>query len=246
MSYLENSGTKEAIVLAGGLGTRLQSVVKDLPKPMAEVAGRHFLDYILFSLAKNQVKQVVLAVGHLNEVIQEHYSDEKNRFGLRISYSIEKELLGTGGAITQAANLIAGESFFVLNGDTYFDIGLRTLENFAQQKGAKVALALKQISYSQRYGQVIRDETDKIISFKEKDSGYAPSLTINGGVYYLHRSALTEFELPAKFSFELDFLQQHISSLQAYGKVFPGTFIDIGIPEDYQTAQTLLQNVIQS
>ncbi|MBA9079237.1 MULTISPECIES: nucleotidyltransferase family protein [Rufibacter] len=235
--------TKEAIVLAGGLGTRLRSVVQDVPKPMAEVAGRPFLDYLLFTLAKNNIKKAVLAVGHKHEVIQEYYAGQ-NPFGVALEYSIETELLGTGGAISQAAGLVQADDFFILNGDTYFEVDLAALHAFAQGKNADLALSLKQMKDSDRYGSVVTAPDQRVTSFKEKQPGQKQDLLINGGVYYMKKHLLQSFSLPQKFSFEVDLLQPFLPQIKVYGQTYRGTFIDIGIPEDYQRAQQLLEHVI--
>ncbi|RNI29222.1 nucleotidyltransferase family protein [Rufibacter latericius] len=237
--------TDEAIVLAGGLGTRLRSVVQDVPKPMAEVAGRPFLDFILYNLKKNNIKKVVFAVGHKHEVIQEYYRDKSKSFGIEIAYSIETELLGTGGAIFQAAQQTQNESFFILNGDTFFDVDLAALSEFAQERAADLAMALKVMPLSDRYGSVVCSPDGEIVSFKEKELGVKQDLLINGGVYHLKKKVVESSAMPKKFSFETDFLQRELSKFRAYGKSFDGTFIDIGIPEDYQYAQTLLKDAIQ-
>ncbi|GGK78230.1 nucleotidyltransferase family protein [Rufibacter glacialis] len=236
--------TNEAIVLAGGLGTRLRSVIQDVPKPMAEVAGRPFLDYILYSLKKNNIKKVVFAVSHKYEVIQDYYKDSRNSFGIEISYSIEKELLGTGGAIYEASQQILGDSFFILNGDTYFEIDLSQLHTFAKETSADLALALKMMPHSDRYGSVVCANDHKIVSFKEKEPGKKQDLLINGGIYHMNKRVIEILSMPSKFSFEIDFLQRDLNKISAYGKLFDETFIDIGIPEDYEYAQSLLKNVI--
>ncbi|MEW6108510.1 MAG: nucleotidyltransferase family protein [Nitrospirota bacterium] len=235
---------KEAVVLAGGLGTRLRSVVKDVPKPMAEVAGRPFLDFIMFFLAKNNIERAILAVGHKFEVIQEYYSNGASSFGVQIDYSVENEPLGTGGAILQAADQVKGDDFFIVNGDTYFDVNLAELEEFAQAASADIAIALKEVQASQRYGHVECSDADRIVSFKEKGTVEGEHNIINGGVYYMSKDVLGKCSLPDKFSFETDFLQAKLHDIRAYGKLFEGHFIDIGIPEDYSLAQSFLKDVI--
>ena len=133
----------EAIILAGGLGTRLRSVINDVPKPMATVAGRPFLDYILHYLKTQGISKVILSVGYKSEIITDWYSDKNNAFELDISYSFESEPLGTGGAIFKAAELVENEAFFIINGDTSFEVNLRELKTFSGQKGADIAIALR-------------------------------------------------------------------------------------------------------
>ncbi|MCC9166585.1 nucleotidyltransferase family protein [Pontibacter harenae] len=236
---------QEAIILAGGLGTRLQSVVKDVPKPMAEVAGRPFLDYILYFLSQHKVQKAVLAVGYKHEVVQDYYRNLNNTFGIELSYSIETELLGTGGAIFQAAEQIESDHCFVVNGDTFFDVNLNGLAAFAEEKSADIAIALKRVEHSQRYGHVLYSDSHQITSFKEKGEVTGAYNIINGGIYYMRKDLMHQFQMPKKFSFEVDFLQNQLHNMKAFGKEFEGQFIDIGVPEDYALAQSVLKDVIQ-
>ncbi|MDL0115124.1 nucleotidyltransferase family protein [Campylobacter felis] len=215
----------EAIVLCGGLGTRLRAVVKDVPKPMAAVGGRVFLEFIFEFLKKQGVKSVVLAVSYKYEVIQEHF---KNEFlGIKIKYSIEQEPLGTGGAVKQALNLCKEEEIFVLNGDSIFEIPLKNL----RLNGAKICLALKKMVDFERYGAVKVDESGEIAEFKEKS--FCKEGLINGGIYLLKKDIFKDFELFGSFSFE-EFLSTNFKALKARAELFEDYFIDIGIPQDYE------------
>lgn len=237
--------TEEAIILAGGLGTRLRSVVSDLPKAMAEVNGLPFIHYVMHFLATQQVRRVVIAVGHKRETIENYLHDALDRYGIRVRYSVEEELLGTGGAIFKAFKQVEGESAFILNGDTYFDISLASLENFALERGADLAFALKEMEDCGRYGTVNLLSNQGIQSFAEKKPGQSGKGIINGGIYYMNKSLTTKFSKPEKFSIEQDFFQQHLAELKVYGKSFDGLFIDIGIPGDYLLSQQLLKDVCQ-
>lgn len=234
--------TNEAIILAGGLGTRLQSVVSDVPKPMAEVAGRPFLDYIMYFLAKNNISRAVLAVGYKHEIIQQHLHIPENRCGLELAYSIEKDLLGTGGAIYQAFSQINGDSAFIINGDTYFDMSLTDLDEFAQCRQAELAFALKETTDAGRYGNVLCSARGKILAFTEKGYTNESPIRINGGIYLMRKSLIERFPMPPEFSIEQALFQSHTPDLNAFGKVYPGDFIDIGIPEDFHRAQALLHD----
>jgi D-glycero-alpha-D-manno-heptose 1-phosphate guanylyltransferase len=233
----------EAIVLAGGLGTRLRSVIAEVPKPMAPVAGRPFLDYILFYLRDQGVKRVVLAVGYKWEIIRDYYKDANSTFGLDLHYSVEAEPLGTGGAIFKAAEKIFDDYFFIINGDTSFKVPLNKLKSFAFKADADIALALKKLASADRYGSVEHTDDGKITAFKEKkpEGGQAE---INGGVYFMKKKLIHGFPLPAKFSFETDFMQSNLNNMAAYGKAFNASFIDIGIPGDYFKAQKLFKYAI--
>jgi D-glycero-alpha-D-manno-heptose 1-phosphate guanylyltransferase len=216
------------IILAGGFGTRLSTVVKDVPKPMAPINDKPFLHYIFKELEHQNIKNVVLSVGHLKEVIQDFFQD--NYLGISIQYAIENEPLGTGGGIKHAFNFVE-EDAFVLNGDTFFDINLSTLKN----EDADITLALKPMFSFDRYGTVEVDEAQRIISFNEKK--HCEHGLINGGVYYFKKSLFDKIETDFRFSFEKDVLEKHLSDLQIQGKIFDNYFIDIGIPEDYKQAQ---------
>lgn len=235
----------EAVVLAGGLGTRLRSVVSDVPKPMGLVAGRPFLDYILHYLKNNGIRRVVLAVGYKWEVIEQYYSDAEKTFGLELVYSVEDTPLGTGGAIFKAAQKITDDSFFIINGDTFFGVPLAELGSFAAKKKAEIAIALKGIKIASRYGSVERDASGRILAFKEKIPGYVGPAEINGGIYFIKKELMGRFSFPEKFSFETDFIQAGLESMRAYGKTFPSRFIDIGIPEDFYKAQNIFKNAIE-
>jgi D-glycero-alpha-D-manno-heptose 1-phosphate guanylyltransferase len=233
----------EAIVLAGGLGTRLRPVITEVPKPMAPVAGRPFLDYILYYLKQQGISRVVLAVGYKWEVIRAYYNANSS-FGLELDFSVEEEPLGTGGAIFQAADKITDERFFVINGDTSFNVSLNELAEFSTVNSAEITLALKTVDNAGRYGTVGITESGRIISFLEKGQSGKPVSAINGGVYLMEKALVGKFDLPAKFSFETDFLHGKLDQLKAYGKTFDASFIDIGIPEDYYRAQELFKDAI--
>lgn len=225
---------KEALVLAGGLGTRLKNVVQDRPKPMALINGRPFLEYLLDFLMHSGVKKVILAVGYKKEYIKDHFGTTYKN--LSIIYSEEDEPLGTGGAIKKALTLIEQKDFFILNGDTYFKINLKSFFGLHKEKKSILSTALKFTKNSQRYGTVMIDDENKIIGFEEK--GKSSEGLINGGIYIASKKILGILnELPEKFSFEKDFLEKFYHNFVFYGFPFDEYFIDIGVPEDYERAQ---------
>lgn len=213
----------QAIVLCGGLGTRLKSVISDIPKPMAPINGKPFLEFIFEYLKKQDIKEVILAVSYKYEIIRAYFKDEF--LGIKIKYSIEKEPLGTGGAIKQALNSVEKEAF-VLNGDTFFDIDLFKLKLCE----SKICLALKTMKDFDRYGAVELDG-NFIKSFKEKE--FIKQGFINGGIYLLAKGIFEGFSLESKFSFE-SFLQENFRVLKARAEIFEDYFIDIGVPKDYR------------
>ncbi|AXP09038.1 nucleotidyltransferase family protein [Campylobacter hepaticus] len=214
----------QAIILCGGLGMRLKSVISGIPKPMAPVNGKPFLEFIFKYLKKQDIKEIILAVSYKYEIIQEYFKDEF--LGIKIKYSIEKEPLGTGGAIKQALNFIKDKTY-VLNGDTFFDIDLSKLK----LNQSRICFALKYMQDFDRYGAVELDDRQFIKSFKEKE--FLKQGLINGGIYLISKTIFEDFILEDKFSFET-FLQNNYKNLNARAEIFKDYFIDIGIPEDYK------------
>lgn len=223
---------REAIVLAGGFGTRLQKVVSEVPKPMAPVAGKPFLQYILDYLIAHKVEHVVLAVGYLRETIIAHFGDTYHN--LKITYAIEENPLGTGGGILHACKYVKSDNTFVINGDTFFDVDLVELSAFHQSNNALLTVALKRMEKFDRYGTVELGAEGRITGFLEKK--YLDEGLINGGVYCLNKQIFHP-SLPEVFSFEKEILEKEIVNRKIYGLISEGYFIDIGIPEDFSRAQ---------
>ena len=231
-------GIKEAIILAGGLGTRLRPAVPDLPKCMAPVAGKPFLHYVIAYCQSQGIEKFIFSLGYMHEIIEEFLSKEL----LIINYqlSIEKEPLGTGGAIRLACTKATEKTVLVLNGDTFFKIKMNKLASFHDMCGAHCTLSLKPMQNFERYGVVELNKDYSIKDFREKK--YYESGLINGGVYALHAARFLEESLPEKFSFEKDYLEQFYTSRRMFGVVQDEYFIDIGIPEDYVRAQAEMRN----
>lgn len=216
-----------AIILAGGFGTRLNSVVSDVPKPMAEIHQKPFLYYLFNYLQKNEVREVILSVGYLYEKIVDYFGHQY--LDINIEYSIEEEPLGTGGAIKKAMEFVY-EDTFILNGDTFFDIDLQSLKNEQND----IQLALKQMYDFDRYGTVNVNEDNLIVAFNEKKA--CKEGLINGGIYYAKKSIFAHINLPSKFSFESEILEKNTSKLRIGASIYDNYFIDIGVPEDYYKA----------
>ena len=234
-----------AVILAGGFGTRLQSVVQNIPKPMAPIKGKPFLEHLFIYLLKNNITEVVLSVGYLHETIISHFG---NKYGkqveignrieyreLNIAYAVEDTPLGTGGAIKFALSKSKENCSFVLNGDSFFNINLQSLSDFYFEKNVEIAIALRKVDDIGRYGSVEIDLNNAINSFCEKGAKTGAGL-INAGVYILNKNLLNDY--PEKFSFEKDFMEKQ--NQQIYGLSFDDDFIDIGIPEDYYRAAEML------
>jgi len=226
---------KEAIILAGGFGTRLQSVVNDVPKPMAPINSIPFLNYVFDYLKFYQIEHVVLSTGYLADIILDYYKDEFN--GIKISYAKEETPLGTGGGIRLAMTKCTTKDVLVLNGDSFFDVDINMHYSNHVLKQADCTLALRKVDNAARYGTIELGDLNVINAFKEKDSVEHEGL-INGGVYILNREVyLSKTESGSVFSIEKDFYEKRIKELTIFGYEYNGYFIDIGIPEDYKKAQ---------
>ncbi len=230
---------KEAIILAGGFGTRLQTVVSDVPKPMAPINNEPFLNYVFDYLKHYHIEHVILSTGYLADKISEYY---KNEFqGIKISYTKEETPLGTGGGIRLAMEKCHTKHVLVLNGDSFFDVNLNQYFNQHTTFHSDCSLALRKVDNAARYG-TIKLGNGFIKAFKEKDSIEKEGL-INGGVYIINRELfLNKTEILNPFSIEKDFFETRINELNLMGFEYEGYFIDIGIPEDYKKAQIDFKN----
>lgn len=229
------ASVSQAVILVGGRGTRLGSLTESTPKPMLAVGGRPFLEYVIAFLRRNEIGRVLFCVSHLGEVIRDHFGDGE-RFGLSIDYGEEPKPSGTGGALLLATDKL-DETFFVLNGDTIFDIPLRQLTALlANHPAALAAMALRQVDDVGRYGSV-QLEGDLVAAFEEKGR-QGPGL-INGGIYCLQREVLGL--LPAgTSSLERDLFPQLAANRQLCAFASDGYLIDIGVPEALARAQAEL------
>ena len=224
----------EAIILAGGFGTRLKHIVSDVPKPMAPINGTPFLSFLFRKLQTAGIKHIILSTGYLHEKIENFYGNSFE--SLQISYSQEIEPLGTGGAIKMAMRKVTSENVLVLNGDTFFDINFNKLSLFHFENKSLLTIALQKIDDVSRYGSVVIDETGRIKAFTEKNEVKGKGL-INGGIYLVNDKLFSNLGLPDKFSFEKEVLEKQYNKLNFYGLSYNSYFIDIGVPEDYSRAQ---------
>lgn len=227
----------EAIVLAGGYGTRLREIVPSLPKPMAPVAGRPFLAILLASLAKKGFKRVVLSVGFMADKISNYFGSEY--LGMQLIYEVEYQPMGTGGALRLALSNCQSDHIFVFNGDTFVDLEVIEMEKLWQANHVP-SIVVREVQDASRFGSVIVDG-GRVISFLDK--GIAGAGMINAGCYLVPKNLLDEFELGTSFSLESEFFYGAVRLQKINGFVTHGLFIDIGVPDDYRLAQTLLANV---
>lgn len=226
----------EFIVLAGGLGKRLRSVVLNKPKPMADINGKPFLQ-ILFDWAyKRGATRYIVAVSYLKESIINYFGKEYK--GIPIEYSVEDEPLGTGGGIKKAASICKGKDIIVMNGDTYFDVDIKDMLRVHRSNNNDLTVAGRKISDMSRYGTLVLDG-NRIIKVEEKK--YTDKGVINGGIYILKKDYIGKLPFTGNFSFEKDVLERDALNKRFEACVFKEYFIDIGIPEDYRRAQEELK-----
>lgn len=224
--------TPSVIILAGGLGTRLRSVVADLPKCMAPVNGKPFLGYVIEYFQQQGVNDFIFSLGYMHEAIEDYVASNFSHLTSHIS--LEEEPLGTGGAIKKACSLATNKNAFVTNGDTLFKANASALQSFHQLKNADCTLALKPMRDFNRYGVIELNEDDSIKSFNEKK--YYEQGLINGGLYMLNVESFLAESFPEKFSFETAYLEKYYDQHKMFGLIQDEYFIDIGIPEDYERA----------
>jgi NDP-sugar pyrophosphorylase family protein len=221
----------QALILAGGAGTRLRSVLPDLNKPMAPVAGKPFLEYLLMQLKRYGINEVTLCVGYKADLIRSYFSTGE-RWGIQISYSYEADFCGTAGALKLAENLIHGKDFLVMNGDSLLDIELPALISYHFDMQAKATLALAYVNDTRRYGAVDMDKSGRIVQFNEKREGNGEGL-INGGIYVFTREVLGCIPEGQPVSLEKEILPM-FTGKDLYGLASRGYFVDIGVPADYE------------
>lgn len=227
----------QAIVLVGGLGTRMRSVIHDRPKSMASIGCRPFLAVLLDYLESQGISGVILAVGYLREKITGFFGSQYR--STRLLYSVEIEPLGTGGAIAQALHLVTSDVVFVLNGDTFLKVDFADMLAIHQEAEADVTVALRSARDISRYGRA-EVKNGRIVAFEEK--GASGAGLINCGTYVVSRRLFDGYDLPRAFSFETDFLMPFIRDLRLVPYITDAYFVDIGVPEDYIRARNELSH----
>lgn len=220
----------QAILLAGGLGTRLRSVVSDRPKPMALIQGKPFMEYVVMELKRQGIDEIIFAVGYKGTMVEDYFKDGK-AFGVRAAYAYEETLLGTAGAIRNAARFMTGETVLVLNADTFYRTSYDRLSQLKREENLDMALVLRRVPDISRYGEAIL-ENQMLVGFNEKTTQSRPG-TINGGVYLLSGELISRIP-EGKVSLEQEMIPKWMKEgCRIGGFVNDGYFIDIGIPEDY-------------
>lgn len=233
----------DAVVLAGGLGTRLRPVVSDRPKPMASMDGVPFLDILLHQLARSgMVRSAVLAVGYKAEFVRDFYASGE-RFGLPIGIAVETEPLGTAGGLLNALPLTASEDVLVLNGDSFVEADIGLLIETHRRRNANATLALSRTTTPERYGTVECGADGEVLQFREKTAAAAIPAYINAGIYLFRRAILEQAPARRPLSIEIDIFPT-LPSGTIRSVVAQGRFIDIGLPESYAASQHLLRDLI--
>lgn len=232
---MDRQPIRQAIILAGGFGTRLQAVLRNLPKPLAPVRGVPFIHYILRWLEGSGVERVIASTGYLAEKMEAGFRSYPGQ--LEMAFLREITPLGTGGAIYRALREAGTGSALVLNGDTYFPANLGLFHQEFQRIGGCLAIALRRVPDVSRYGAVDLDG-GRIVAMNEKGRS-GPGL-VNAGLYLLPADLWQKFPMPDVFSWETDLMQPKAPVLGAVGVVLEAPFLDIGTPESYREAEDIL------
>jgi D-glycero-alpha-D-manno-heptose 1-phosphate guanylyltransferase len=231
----------DAIVLCGGLGTRLGELTRETPKPLIEVAGRPFVTHVLDHLVNSGTKRIVLAVSFQWEKLRDALGLSWR--GIPLTYCVDSNPMGTGGAIKFSMQQNDLEKAFVVNGDTLLLESLRPLMDLSDLFQADVVIALKRVENAGRFGRVHIEPNKRVISFEEK--GRSEPGHINAGMYLVHSRVFNEVDKNI-FSFENDILSKYCGNLQIFGYTTDAYFIDMGVPDDLQKARLELGSVISS
>jgi D-glycero-alpha-D-manno-heptose 1-phosphate guanylyltransferase len=226
------------IILAGGLGTRLKSVLPDTPKCLAPINNKPFIGLLINNLKNQGINKFIFSLGYKSELVIKYL---ENQFeDTNIHYSVESEQLGTGGAIKLALSNVDSGEVFVINGDTFFNNDLNLFYKFHQLSGSSFSIALTTVENNNRFGTVVLNNDKEVINFSEKNQN--SSVLINAGHYIINKEKFLTHKFDNKFSLELDFFQNNTLEKKIYGFEYVSDFIDIGIPEDLNRAQTFFNN----
>lgn len=229
------------IILAGGLGTRLRSVLKGVPKPMAPVNGRPFLEYQLDYWISQGISRFILSVGFMSKTIRDHFGDAYLDFP--IEYIEESEPLGTGGALKLVLDNVKflNQRVLLINGDTWYRASLPKLVLDSENFSTPLVMAVREVKVNDRYSAITLDENNNIINFGISSSG---SCRINAGCYLLDIKNMSKLMAlqPRHFSFEQDFLPSFAKKIKIKASIQNEEFLDIGVPHDYYKAEDILNN----
>lgn len=223
----------DCVILCGGLGTRLRNVIGEVPKVMAQVGGRPFLDLIIEYLKSQNITRVVLCTGYKADFIENYYRDHD--FGLTIDFSREEEPLGTGGALKNARDIISSNPFFVFNGDSFLPVDLEAFLGFHKEKSAVASVLISKVGKSKDFGSLEVDNSDRVVHFREKIENAKVPL-VNAGIYCFNQDIYSSMPAEAAFSLEKDLFPK-LTGNEFYGYCVDEEFIDIGTPERYKSVK---------
>jgi D-glycero-alpha-D-manno-heptose 1-phosphate guanylyltransferase len=232
-----------AVLLVGGMGTRLRSVLPSTPKPLARVGNLPFLQLLVLQLRSQGIRRIVMCTGHFADQIEEEFGDG-HKWDVAIHYSKELKPLGTAGAVKLAERHLRDVSdFLVMNGDSFLELDFREFIRFHRECGGLISMAVRRVHDAARYGSVQLDANHRVLGFSEKSGNAIPGV-INGGVYVFNHSILKQIP-EGSSSLEKDIFPKLLER-GVYALDQQGIFIDIGTPEDYARAQTLAENLYQA
>ncbi|MDH5563551.1 MAG: nucleotidyltransferase family protein [Nitrospirota bacterium] len=229
-----------AVILAGGLGTRLRSMVNDRPKVMAEIQGRPFIEWLIISLRQGGIHRILLSIGYLGQSIVDYFQDGQ-AWGVSIDYSLEPASLGTGGALRHCLPLLSEDPVLVLNGDSYCGVNFQNYLAWFGARDRMGALVLARVPQSSRFGQVEITDQGEIACFQEKGS-MTQSPWINAGVYLFSPRLLQTIPDGKPVSLEREILPNWVGR-GLWGYPCSGEFVDLGTPEGYQETQKLFSTL---
>ncbi len=229
----------QALILAGGRGTRMRPLTDKIPKVLLPVGGRPFLFYLINFLKTQGVKEFILAVGYKAQKIKDYFGNGE-KFGVKIVYSEEKKPLGTGGALKNAEKFIKHRDIFVLNGDIFIDVNIKKMTEFHKRMKLPITIGVCWVNDISRYGRVAINKKNVIMKFEEKEYIKEEGF-INGGIYLINKKIIKDLPSNRNISLEKELFPQLIGQMAAFK--IKGYFIDIGIPQDYQKFQEDVKNI---
>ncbi|MDC0235157.1 nucleotidyltransferase family protein [Candidatus Marinimicrobia bacterium] len=232
----------DTVILVGGLGTRLQPVLKDKSKCLAPINGIPFIDILLDSCIKQGLRRFIICIGYLKEQVIEHLS---NRNDCELVFSEEDTPLGTGGALKNAEPHIKSDPVFVMNGDSYCEIEYLKFLNYFYDTASTFSIVLSEQREASRYGNIMVDESQKIVSFSEKIISNHNKL-INAGIYLLKKSILSYIPAGKPISLEHDIFPKMVRNTIGYGFPSRGVFFDIGTPESYKKRHNYFDTILDT
>lgn len=235
LNQYTQSKVKKAVILAGGQGVNLRPYTLELPKPLLPVKGKPILEHLIEQLKKNGIEEIILCIGYLGKKIKEHFGDGE-KFGVKITYSEEKDSQGTGGALAKIQKYVDQESFLVIHGDVVTNLSFYDLVDFHQKENSVATVALTTVNHPTEFGQLKLHGT-KLVNFYQKDAeATVKSHLIHCGIYVFEPSIFKYFpKTKGPFSLE-DILEDLIKQQKVNGFVFEGQWFDVGNSENYERA----------